>query len=131
MILKKLIPNQLRYSKLSQTVKPLCYAVALSMVALPVNAGRNDLGDLEIYKAAESGGAVLTLMLDTSGSMSTKDFRGGDSRLTILQKALTDLLSKKMRPVIIPYQVIISSVWVNTLWTKTVMDGLMAKQVVS
>ncbi|WP_350587785.1 PilC/PilY family type IV pilus protein [Psychrobacter sp. 78a-MNA-CIBAN-0178] len=95
MILKKLIPNQLRYSKLSQTVKPLCYAVALSMVALPVNAGRNDLGDLEIYKAAESGGAVLTLMLDTSGSMSTKDFRGGDSRLTILQKALTDLLSKK------------------------------------
>jgi len=95
MILKKLIPNQLRYSKLSQTVKPLCYAVALSMVALPVNAGRNNLGDLEIYKAAESGGAVLTLMLDTSGSMSTKDFSGGDSRLTILIKALTELLSKK------------------------------------
>ena len=71
MILKKLIPNQLRYSKLSQSVKPLCYAVTLSMVALPVNAGRNDLGDLEIYKAAESGGAVLTLMLDTSGSMGT------------------------------------------------------------
>ncbi len=79
MILKKLILNQLRYSKLSQTVKPLMLplscAVALSMVALPVNAGRNDLGDLEIYKAAESGGAVLTLMLDTSGSMGTSTRR--------------------------------------------------------
>lgn len=94
MILKKLIPNQLRYSKLSQTVKPLCYAVALSMVALPVNAGKNNLGDLEIYKAAESGGAVLTLMLDTSGSMGTVDF-GTESRLTILKRALTELLSKK------------------------------------
>jgi len=71
MILKKLICNQLRYSKLNQAVKPLCYAVALSMVAFPVNAGKNNLGDLEIYKAAESGGAVLTLMLDTSGSMGT------------------------------------------------------------
>lgn len=94
MILKKLIPNQLRYSKLDQTVKPLCYAIALCMVALPVNAGRNDLGDLEIYKAAESGGAVLTLMLDTSGSMGTVDF-GTESRLTILKRALTELLSKK------------------------------------
>ena len=75
MILKKLIPNQLRHSKLDQTVKPLCYAIALCMVALPVNAGRNDLGDLEIYKAAESGGAVLTLMLDTSGSMGTSTIR--------------------------------------------------------
>lgn len=95
MILKKLILNQLRYSKLSQTVKPLCYAVTLSMVALPVNAGRNDLGDLEIYKAAESGGAVLTLMLDTSGSMGTKDFGGRQSRLTILKNALTELFEKK------------------------------------
>ncbi|MEZ7501541.1 PilC/PilY family type IV pilus protein [Psychrobacter sp. Arc29] len=94
MILKKLIPNQLRYSKLSQSVKPLCYAVALSMIALPVNAGKNDLGDLEIYKAAESGGAVLTLMLDTSGSMGTVDF-GTESRLTILKRALTELLTKK------------------------------------
>lgn len=75
MILKKPTHNQLRYSKLNQTVKPvmlsLSYAVALSMVALPVNAGRDNLGDLEIYKAAESGGAVLSLMLDTSGSMGT------------------------------------------------------------
>lgn len=98
MILKKLISNQLRYSKLNQTVKPvvlpLCYALALSMVALPVNAGKNNLGDLEIYKAAESGGAVLTLMLDTSGSMGTVDF-GTESRLTILKRALTELLSKK------------------------------------
>lgn len=99
MILKKDTSQQSTYSKLNQIVKPmmlpLCCAVALSMIAIPVNAGRNDLGDLEIYKAAESGGAVLTLMLDTSGSMSTKDFSGGDSRLTILIKALTELLSKK------------------------------------
>lgn len=98
MILKKLISNQLRYSTLNQTVKPvmlpLCYAIALSMIAMPVNAGKNDLGDLEIYKAAESGGAVLTLMLDTSGSMDTKDY-GRDSRLTILKNALVELLSKK------------------------------------
>lgn len=100
MILKKLISNQLRYSKLNQTIKPvmlpLCYAIALSMITVPVNAGRNDLGDLEIYKAAESGGAVLTLMLDTSTSMDTKDYgRNSDSRLTILRKALVELLSKK------------------------------------
>jgi len=64
------------------------------MITIPVNAGRNNLGDLEIYKAAESGGAVLTLMLDTSGSMGTIDF-GTESRLTILKRALTELLSKK------------------------------------
>lgn len=75
MIFKKPISNQLRCSNVTQTIKhlmlPLCYAVSLSMIAIPVNAGRNSLGDLEIYKAAESGGAVLTLMLDTSGSMGT------------------------------------------------------------
>lgn len=80
MILKKLTGNQLRYSKLNQTVKPvmlsLSYAIALSMVALPVKAGRDNLGDLEIYKAAESGGAVLSLMLDTSGSMGTSTDKG-------------------------------------------------------
>jgi type IV pilus assembly protein PilY1 len=64
------------------------------MVAIPVNAGRNNLGDLEIYKAAESGGAVLTLMLDTSGSMDTVDF-GRESRLDILKRALVELLEKK------------------------------------
>ncbi|MGP5554629.1 PilC/PilY family type IV pilus protein [Psychrobacter celer] len=98
MILKKLIPNQLRHSELDQTVKPLmlplCCAIFLSMIAVPVNAGRNNLGDLEIYKAAESGGAVLTLMLDTSGSMGTRDM-GGETRLTVLKRSLIELLSKK------------------------------------
>ena len=73
---------------------PLCYAIGLSMITIPVNAGKNNLGDLEIYKAAESGGAVLTLMLDTSGSMSTRDM-GGEARLTVLKRSLKELLSKK------------------------------------
>lgn len=98
MILKKNINQQSRCSKLNQIVKPLmlplCCAVALSMIAVPVNAGRNNLGDLEIYKAAESGGAVLTLMLDTSGSMGTRDM-GGETRLTVLKRSLIELLSKK------------------------------------
>lgn len=98
MILKNNISQQLRCSKLNQIVKPLmlplCYAVALSLITIPVNAGRNNLGDLEIYKAAESGGAVLTLMLDTSGSMDTVDF-GTQSRLTILKNSLVELLEKK------------------------------------
>lgn len=98
MILKNDISQQSWHSKLNQIVKPLmlplCYAIGLSMITIPVNAGKNNLGDLEIYKAAESGGAVLTLMLDTSGSMSTKDFTN-ESRLTILKKSLTELLTKK------------------------------------
>ncbi|WP_296191556.1 MULTISPECIES: PilC/PilY family type IV pilus protein [unclassified Psychrobacter] len=75
MILKNNISQHSKCSRVNQIVKPLMLplscAIALSMIAIPVNAGRNDLGDLEIYKAAESGGAVLTLMLDTSGSMGT------------------------------------------------------------
>ncbi|WP_169392243.1 MULTISPECIES: PilC/PilY family type IV pilus protein [Psychrobacter] len=98
MILKNDISQQSRYSKINQIVKPLMLplscAIALSIIAIPVNAGRNNLGDLEIYKAAESGGAVLTLMLDTSGSMNTKDMNG-ETRLTVLKRSLKELLSKK------------------------------------
>lgn len=98
MILKNYISQHSKCSKVNQIVKPLMLplscAIALSMIAIPVNAGRNNLGDLEIYKAAESGGAVLTLMLDTSGSMSTVDF-GTQSRLTILKNSLVELLEKK------------------------------------
>lgn len=95
MILKNDISQQSLHSKLNQIVKPLmlplCYAIGLSMITIPVNAGKNNLGDLEIYKAAESGGAVLTLMLDTSGSMSTRDM-GGEARLTVLKRSLKELL---------------------------------------
>lgn len=98
MILKNYISQHSKCSKVNQIVKPLMLplscAIALSMITIPVNAGRNNLGDLEIYKAAESGGAVLTLMLDTSGSMSTVDF-GTQSRLTILKNSLVELLEKK------------------------------------
>ena len=85
MILKNNISQHSKCSRVNQIVKPLMLplscAIALSMIAIPVNAGRNNLGDLEIYKAAESGGAVLTLMLDTSGSMgtSTRSDYGVDS----------------------------------------------------
>lgn len=98
MILKNYISQHSKCSKVNQIVKPLMLplscAIALSMIAIPVNAGRNNLGDLEIYKAAESGGAVLTLMLDTSGSMNTKDMNG-ETRLTVLKRSLKELLSKK------------------------------------
>ena len=98
MILKNYISQHSKCSRVNQIVKPLTLslscAIALSMITIPVNAGRNNLGDLEIYKAAESGGAVLTLMLDTSGSMSTVDF-GTQSRLTILKNSLVELLEKK------------------------------------
>lgn len=98
MILKNNISQHSKCSRVNQIVKPLMLplscAIALSMIAIPVNAGRNNLGDLEIYKAAESGGAVLTLMLDTSGSMGTRDM-GGETRLTVLKRSLIELLSKK------------------------------------
>ena len=62
-------------------VLPLKYLVVVmaSMMILPVAqadvAGKN-IGDLEIYKAAEGGKTTITMMLDTSGSMAanvTKD----------------------------------------------------------
>ena len=53
---------------------PLKYLVVVmaSMMVIPVSqadvAGKK-IGDLEIYKAAESGKTTITMMLDTSGSM--------------------------------------------------------------
>ena len=53
---------------------PLKYLVVVvaSMMAMPISqadvAGKK-IGDLEIYKAAESGKTTITMMLDTSGSM--------------------------------------------------------------
>lgn len=54
---------------------PLKYLVVVmaSMMAMPTSqadvAGKK-IGDLEIYKAAEGGKTTITMMLDTSGSMS-------------------------------------------------------------
>lgn len=54
---------------------PLKYLVVVvaSMIAMPISqadvAGKK-IGDLEIYKAAEGGKTTITMMLDTSGSMS-------------------------------------------------------------
>ena len=54
---------------------PLKYLVVVvaSMMAMPMSqadvAGKK-IGDLEIYKAAEGGKTTITMMLDTSGSMS-------------------------------------------------------------
>ena len=46
--------------------------MALSMTSVSVNSATNgkQIGDLEIYEAAEGGKITITMMLDTSGSMS-------------------------------------------------------------
>ena len=57
--------------KMATSIKYLVVVVA-SMMAMPISqadvAGKK-IGDLEIYKAAESGKTTITMMLDTSGSM--------------------------------------------------------------
>lgn len=53
------------------SLKYLVVAVA-SMMAMPLaqaDVSHKKIGDLEIYKAAEGGNIVITMMLDTSGSM--------------------------------------------------------------
>lgn len=53
------------------SLKYLVVAVA-SMMIVPVaqaDVSHRKIGDLEIYKAAEGGNIVITMMLDTSGSM--------------------------------------------------------------
>ena len=55
-------------------VLPLKYLVVVmaSMIVLPVaqaDVAGKKIGDLEIYKAAEGGKTTITMMLDTSGSM--------------------------------------------------------------
>lgn len=47
-------------------------AVVASLMIMPPSqsdAAQNNIGDLEIYKAAEGGKVTITMMLDTSGSM--------------------------------------------------------------
>lgn len=54
---------------------PLKYLVVIaSMLVIPVaqaDVAGKKIGDLEIYKAAEGGKTTITMMLDTSGSMSS------------------------------------------------------------
>lgn len=58
---------------------PLKYLVVAmaSMMTLPAQAdvAGKKIGDLEIYKAAEAGKTTITMMLDTSGSMSIVESR--------------------------------------------------------
>lgn len=57
--------------KVALPLKYLVVAMA-AMVALPVaqaDVAGKKIGDLEIYKAAEGGKTTITMMLDTSGSM--------------------------------------------------------------
>lgn len=63
---------------------PLRYLVVAmaAMIALPVaqaDVAGKKIGDLEIYKAAEGGKTTITMMLDTSGSMSSAISFVGDS----------------------------------------------------
>lgn len=63
--------------KAALPLKHLVVAMA-AMVALPVaqaDVAGKKIGDLEIYKAAEGGKTTITMMLDTSGSMSIVESR--------------------------------------------------------
>lgn len=57
--------------KLLSRMRYLVAAVASLMIMPPsqADAAQNNIGDLEIYKAAEGGKVTITMMLDTSGSM--------------------------------------------------------------
>lgn len=57
--------------KLLPRMRYLVAAVASLMIMPPsqADAAQNNIGDLEIYKAAEGGKVTITMMLDTSGSM--------------------------------------------------------------
>ena len=76
--------------KVALPLKHLVVAMA-AMVALPVaqaDVAGKKIGDLEIYKAAEGGKTTITMMLDTSGSMSLNqvnyacDLPGGSTSYT-------------------------------------------------
>lgn len=59
--------------KVALPLKYLVVAMA-AMISLPVaqaDVAGKKIGDLEIYKAAEGGKTTITMMLDTSGSMSS------------------------------------------------------------
>ena len=62
--------------KTQKTVSPLKYLVVVmaSMITIPLSqadVANKKIGDLEVYKAAEGGKITITMMLDTSGSMSS------------------------------------------------------------
>lgn len=58
--------------KLLPRMRYLVAAVASLMIMPPsqADAAQNNIGDLEIYKAAEGGKVTIMMMLDTSGTMS-------------------------------------------------------------
>ena len=85
--LNNVSPNS---GKVALPFKHLVVAMA-AMVALPVaqaDVAGKKIGDLEIYKAAEGGKTTITMMLDTSGSMTLNqvnyacDLPGGSTSYT-------------------------------------------------
>ena len=63
--------NDKKSQSQSWPIKALAAAVIVGMSGTLVQAAdRKPIGDLEIYKAAEKGKTTITMMLDTSGSMS-------------------------------------------------------------
>lgn len=67
--------------KVALPLKHLVVAMA-AMIALPVaqaDVAGKKIGDLEIYKAAEGGKTTITMMLDTSGSMTAAQSNVGAS----------------------------------------------------
>lgn len=71
--------KSLKTSKISQSVL-LAMTMLASTQAMADTTDKDgnykNIGDLEIYKLAEGGGATLTMMLDISGSMNSSDSNG-------------------------------------------------------
>ena len=71
------------------SLKYLVVAVA-SMMVVPLaqaDVAHRKIGDLEIYKAAEGGSVTITMMLDTSGSMTTAQSNVGKNACDIPSSA--------------------------------------------
>ena len=69
--MKRLDNAPLANKKMATSLKYLVIVMA-SMATAPLShadVAKKQIGDLEIYKAAESGKTTITMMLDTSGSM--------------------------------------------------------------
>ncbi|MDO4449684.1 MAG: hypothetical protein Q4B79_01840 [Moraxella sp.] len=69
--------KKLKKTTYTPTIKSLVFAVSTALMATATaHAKTKAIGDLEIYEAAKGGAAVLTMMLDISGSMGACDYNG-------------------------------------------------------
>lgn len=66
----------LTLNKISQSVLMTMMLASTQAMSATTSNDYKTIGDLEIYKLAEGGGATLTMMLDISGSMNSSDSNG-------------------------------------------------------